>query len=255
MPAWSLTSAAATGDRHRQPAARTRRRRVGVRRRDRGRASRSASSTAASKPGHPLVGTVVGGGGDLTSTRKAGRSPTRTPRATSAGTERPAPASSARSRPAVEIYSVRVLGRGFKGSGKILLAGLRWAIEQGYDVINMSLSTTKRELGDHLHELADTAYFRRTVLVAAAHNMPVDSFPWRFSSVISVGSHEEDDSARLLREPRSAGRVLRARCRRRRRVARRRHDPRLGQQLRDAVHLRDRRADPRASIPASPRSS
>ena len=96
--------------------------------------------------------------------------------------------------PAVEIYSVRVLGAGFKGSGQILLAGLRWAIEQGYDVINMSLSTTKRELGDHLHELTDTAYFRRTVLVAAAHNMPVDSFPWRFSSVISVGSHEEDDS-------------------------------------------------------------
>lgn len=96
--------------------------------------------------------------------------------------------------PAVEIFSVRVLGAGFKGSGKILLAGLRWAIEQGYDVINMSLSTTKRDLGDHLHELTDTAYFRRTVLVAAAHNMPVDSFPWRFSSVISVGSHEEDDS-------------------------------------------------------------
>ena len=96
--------------------------------------------------------------------------------------------------PGVELYSVRVLGAGFKGSGKILLAGLRWAIEQGYDVINMSLSTTKRELGDHLHELTDTAYFRRTVLVAAAHNMPVDSFPWRFSSVISVGSHEEDDS-------------------------------------------------------------
>ena len=95
--------------------------------------------------------------------------------------------------PAVELYSVRVLGAGYKGSGKVLLAGLRWAIEQGYDVINMSLSTTKRELGDHLHELTDTAYFRRTVLVAAAHNMPVESFPWRFSSVISVGSHEETD--------------------------------------------------------------
>ena len=95
--------------------------------------------------------------------------------------------------PAVELYSVRVLGAGFKGSGKVLLAGLRWAIEQGYDVINMSLSTTKRELGDHLHELTDTAYFQRTVLVAAAHNMPVESFPWRFSSVISVGSHEDDN--------------------------------------------------------------
>jgi len=28
------------------------------------------------------------------------------------------------------------------------------------------------------------------VLVASAHNMPVESYPWRFSSVVSVGSHE-----------------------------------------------------------------
>jgi subtilisin len=95
--------------------------------------------------------------------------------------------------PDAEIYSVRVLGAGFKGSGKTLLAGLRWSIEQGYDIINMSLSTTKRELGDMLHELADSAYFQRTMLIAAAHNMPVESYPWRFSSVVSVGSHEEDD--------------------------------------------------------------
>jgi subtilisin len=95
--------------------------------------------------------------------------------------------------PAAEISSVRVLGAGFKGSGKTLLAGLRYAVEQGYDVINMSLSTTKRELSDALHELADSAYFQRTMLVAAAHNMPVESYPWRFSSVVSVGSHEEAD--------------------------------------------------------------
>ncbi len=96
--------------------------------------------------------------------------------------------------PEAEIYSVRVLGAGFKGSGRTLLAGLRWAVDQGYDVVNMSLSTTKREFGELLHEIADKAYFARTVLVASAHNMPVESFPWRFSSVISVGSHEEDDA-------------------------------------------------------------
>jgi subtilisin len=95
--------------------------------------------------------------------------------------------------PEAEIHSVRVLGAGFKGSGKTLLAGLRWAIEQEYDIVNMSLSTTKRELGDMLHELADSAYFQRTMLIASAHNMPVESYPWRFSSVVSVGSHEEDD--------------------------------------------------------------
>jgi subtilisin family serine protease len=95
--------------------------------------------------------------------------------------------------PDAEIYSVRVLGAGFKGSGKVLLAGLRWAVEQDYDVINMSLSTTKRAFSELLRDIADTAYFKRTVIVASAHNMPVESYPWRFSSVISVGSHEEDD--------------------------------------------------------------
>ena len=95
--------------------------------------------------------------------------------------------------PEAEIYSVRVLGGGFTGSGNVLVAGLRWAVDQGYHVVNMSLSTTKRQLGEALHELADSAYFRRTVLVASAHNMPVESFPWRFSSVVSVGSHEEAD--------------------------------------------------------------
>jgi subtilisin family serine protease len=103
--------------------------------------------------------------------------------------------------PEVELYSVRVLGAGFTGSGKVLLAGLKWAVEQGYDIINMSLSTTKRQLAELLHELADTAYFKRTVLVASAHNMPVESFPWRFSSVISVGSHEEDDSLTFFANP------------------------------------------------------
>jgi subtilisin family serine protease len=95
--------------------------------------------------------------------------------------------------PDAGIFSVRVLGAGYTGSGPVLLAGLRWAIEQGFDVINMSLSTTKRQFAEVLHELADSAYFKRTVLVASAHNMPVESYPWRFAAVISVGSHEESD--------------------------------------------------------------
>jgi len=86
--------------------------------------------------------------------------------------------------PDCDLTSVRVLGAGFTGSGDILLAGLRWAVEQGFDVVNMSLSTTKRQFAGILHELTDRAYFRRTVLVASAHNMPVESYPWRFSSVI-----------------------------------------------------------------------
>ncbi len=103
--------------------------------------------------------------------------------------------------PEAEIHSVRVLGPGFTGGGNILLVGLRYAIEQGFDIVNMSLSTTKKDYASVLHELADSAYFQRTVLVASAHNMPVESYPWRFSSVISVGSHEEEDSMTLYYNP------------------------------------------------------
>jgi subtilisin family serine protease len=103
--------------------------------------------------------------------------------------------------PEVSLSSVRVLGASFTGTGGILLAGLRYAIEQGFDVINMSLSTTKKPFASVLHELADSAYFKRTVLVASAHNMPVESYPWRFSSVISVGSHEEQDPLAFYYNP------------------------------------------------------
>jgi subtilisin family serine protease len=103
--------------------------------------------------------------------------------------------------PDCELHSVRVLGAGFTGSGTALLGGLRWAVEQGFDVINMSLSTTKSQFAGLLHEVADRAYFRRTVLVASAHNMPVESYPWRFSSVISVGSHEEPDAETFYYNP------------------------------------------------------
>jgi subtilisin family serine protease len=95
--------------------------------------------------------------------------------------------------PDCELTSVRVLGAGYTGSAPVMLAGLEWAIDEGYDIVNMSLSTTKKQYVDRLHELADVAYFKRVMLIASAHNMPVESFPWRFASVISVGSHEQDD--------------------------------------------------------------
>jgi len=93
--------------------------------------------------------------------------------------------------PKATIASVRVLTSGVQGSGSVLLAGLRWAVEQGYDVINLSLSTARPGLRMELGELCDTAYFRRSVVCAAAHNSPRPSYPWRFGTVLSVGSCAE----------------------------------------------------------------
>ena len=104
--------------------------------------------------------------------------------------------------PDCALHSVRVLGPGAMGVGAVLIAGLEWAVEQGFDVINLSLSTRKRAFTAVLRELSDVAYFQRTAIVASAHNMAVESFPWRFSSVISVGSHEATDPLEFHYNPR-----------------------------------------------------
>jgi subtilisin family serine protease len=95
--------------------------------------------------------------------------------------------------PDCALHSIRVLGPETTGTAKALLSGLEWAIQQRFDVINMSLSTRKRQFADVLREFADNAYFQRSLLVCSAHNMAVESFPWRFASVISVGSHDRED--------------------------------------------------------------
>src|SRR4029450_8907570 len=81
--------------------------------------------------------------------------------------------------PDCSLFSVRVLGAGFTGSGTAVLGGRRWAVARGVGGVylaHMSLSTTEGRVGGVLHGVADAAYFRRTVLVASAHNLPVESY-------------------------------------------------------------------------------
>jgi subtilisin family serine protease len=100
--------------------------------------------------------------------------------------------------PDASISSVRVLGADNKGSGAAILAGLRWAIAERYDVVNLSLASTSERTRSFLYGLADSAYFHGSVLVASAHNMGLESWPWQFASVISVGSHDGDDPLELF---------------------------------------------------------
>ena len=103
--------------------------------------------------------------------------------------------------PECELYSVRVLGERYSSTGDMFVAGLRWAVAQKFDVVNLSLSTTRQKFAEALHAVADEAYFAGTIVVAAAHNTPVESFPWRFASVVSVGSHAARDPGLVLYNP------------------------------------------------------
>ncbi|MEU6714143.1 S8 family serine peptidase [Nonomuraea sp. NPDC046802] len=103
--------------------------------------------------------------------------------------------------PECEIHSLRILDNTGATTGRMLLDALHWAVTQDFHVINLSLSTAKEEFRAPLQELADLAYFHRVLIVASAHNIRIESFPWRFSSAISVGSHKQDDPDLFLYNP------------------------------------------------------
>jgi subtilisin len=92
--------------------------------------------------------------------------------------------------PECDIYSVRVLGPNLSGRGRVFAAGLRWAVDNGMQVCNLSLSTSKRDFFGVLHALSDRAYFDNVMLVASANNMPGASYPATYASVFSVASHD-----------------------------------------------------------------
>ena len=103
--------------------------------------------------------------------------------------------------PEVELVSIRVLGADLRGKGTAFAAGLEWAIKQGLDVCNLSLSSKSEALYPVFHDLADRAYFQSTALVSAANNVAAPSYPSLFSSVFSVAAHGEPDPWRVYYNP------------------------------------------------------
>jgi len=103
--------------------------------------------------------------------------------------------------PDCELYSVRVLGADLTGRGIVFAAGLRWAIDNGMQVCNLSLSTGRSDFFGLFHELADLAYFRNIPLVCAANNAPGPSYPSLYAVVLSVAAHEGRDPERFDANP------------------------------------------------------
>jgi subtilisin len=95
--------------------------------------------------------------------------------------------------PNASLLSVRVLGPDNRGKGLAFAAGLEWAIEQGASVISLSLSSRSEALFGVFHDLADRAYFAGALLVCAANNVAIASYPSLFAAVISVAAHDVRD--------------------------------------------------------------
>lgn len=104
--------------------------------------------------------------------------------------------------PEAELYSIRVLGPNLKGSGSVFVAGVRWALDHGMHVVNMSLSSRSEQWFGPLHEIADEAYFSNTVLVCAANNVPGPTYPSQYASVVSVAARRGEDPYAVAYNPR-----------------------------------------------------
>ncbi len=103
--------------------------------------------------------------------------------------------------PDAEIYSVRVLGANLKGRGALFHAGIGWAVDHGMAVANLSLSSKSEAMFAPLHDIADEAYFKRTLLVCAANNQPGPTYPSQYASVVSVASRPGSDPWAIAYNP------------------------------------------------------
>lgn len=103
--------------------------------------------------------------------------------------------------PEARITSVKVLGPRLSGKAAGFLAGLSWAVERGFDVVNLSLGTRKRDWALAFHEVCDRAYFENTFIVTAANNIQRRSYPSLYASVASVACNLATDPRRFHFNP------------------------------------------------------
>jgi len=88
--------------------------------------------------------------------------------------------------PRADLFSIRIFDESLSTDGRLLLAALRWAIEQEIDLVNLSLGTTDVTFRDELRALCRRATEAGLLLVAAEANDGRESYPAFFPEVIGV---------------------------------------------------------------------
>jgi subtilisin len=105
--------------------------------------------------------------------------------------------------PDARIINVKVLNEFNACSGDVLIAGLKWALDQNIKLINMSLATSNERYIPAIYQLCEQAYVQDCIIVASKRNFGDLGCPAMFSSVISVDNEEFPDKYRIRFKPRS----------------------------------------------------
>ncbi len=96
--------------------------------------------------------------------------------------------------PHAQLYGVKVLNSQGSGTYSDIVAGIDWAIQNGMDVISMSLGGSSGDTA--LEDILNQAYSAGMVIVAASSNDGTGSisYPARYSTAIAVGATDSNDN-------------------------------------------------------------
>lgn len=106
--------------------------------------------------------------------------------------------------PEVSIVPLRVFCDKLETSPAVLCAALEWARTQSFDILNLSLSTSRLDARDYLYLLCEELRRSGTLIVSAARNGSHRGYPALFDSVIGVTfakAGEDLEAARRANEP------------------------------------------------------
>lgn len=88
--------------------------------------------------------------------------------------------------PNAALYSVRIFDESLIADGRVLIAAIRWCIENEMDVVNLSLGTTDVTFKASLQKMCRKVVDAGVILVAAESNDGRESYPAVFPEVIGV---------------------------------------------------------------------
>lgn len=91
--------------------------------------------------------------------------------------------------------------RGVGWQYAMMTRDLEWCIDNGINVVNLSLSTSNDNYYSVFHELCDRAAFARVMVVSARNNERKATYPSEFSSVFSVAATAGQDLERYFYNP------------------------------------------------------
>ncbi len=111
----------------------------------------------------------------------------------------------ARLAPNARLYDLRVLEPGNKGVAACVIAGLRYALERRWRVINLSLAVAEK-FSAQLIPICEKAYFQNQILIASKRNFPFPDvgFPAAYASTIGIEIGRFDSPFKLVFNPEDA---------------------------------------------------